>query len=58
VVRRILMNRLYEGHGFRRSTRDRPLLLRVPPAEADGVLVPAAPAVDLIALAERTRRTA
>jgi predicted PurR-regulated permease PerM len=58
VVRRILMNRLYEGHGFRRSTRDRPLLLRVPPAEADGVLVPAAPAVDLIALAERARRSA
>jgi predicted PurR-regulated permease PerM len=53
VVRRILINRIYEGQGFRRTTRDRPLVLRVPPADGEGVLVAPAPRVDLIALAER-----
>jgi predicted PurR-regulated permease PerM len=42
VVRRILVNRIYEGQGFRKATRDRVLLLRVPAPEggvtvADGV---------------------
>jgi predicted PurR-regulated permease PerM len=55
VIRRILSNRIYEGQGFRRSTRDQPLVLRVPPADGDGVLVAPAPRVDLIALAERAR---
>jgi predicted PurR-regulated permease PerM len=55
VIRRILINRIYEGRGFRRTARDQPLVLRVPPADGDSVLVPAAPAVDLIALAERAR---
>jgi hypothetical protein len=55
VVRRILINRIYEGRGFRRTTRDQPLVLRVPPADGEGVLVPVAPPVDLIALAERAR---
>jgi predicted PurR-regulated permease PerM len=55
VIRRILINRIYEGRGFRRSTRDQPLVLRVPPADGEGVLVPSAPPVDLIALAERAR---
>jgi predicted PurR-regulated permease PerM len=55
VVRRILINRIYEGRGFRRTTRDQPLVLRVPPADGEGVLVPSAPPVDLIALAERAR---
>ena len=59
VVRRILINRIYEGRGFRRATRDQPLLLRVPPADGEGVLVAPSPRVDLIALAERGgRRTA
>ena len=60
VIRRILINRIYEGRGFRRTTRDHALVLRVPPADGEGVLVPEAPAVDLIALAERNwpRRTA
>ena len=60
VVRRILINRIYEGQGFRRATRDQPLVLRVPPADGEGVLVAPSPRVDLIALAERqgTRRTA
>jgi predicted PurR-regulated permease PerM len=60
VIRRILSNRIYEGQGFRRATRDQPLVLRVPPADGEGVLVAPTPRVDLIALAERarTRRTA
>lgn len=30
IVRRILINRIYEGRGFRKSTRDRIFVLRVP----------------------------
>ena len=55
VVRRILISRIYEGQGFRRTARDRVLVLRVP-APDGGVLVPAGPAPDLIALAERDAR--
>jgi predicted PurR-regulated permease PerM len=40
IVRRILINRIYEGRGFRKSTRDRVFVLRVPAPEG-GVLVPA-----------------
>jgi predicted PurR-regulated permease PerM len=39
VVRRILINRIYEGKGFRKSTRDRVFVLRVP-APDGGVIVP------------------
>jgi predicted PurR-regulated permease PerM len=39
IVRRILITRIYEGQGFRRTTRERPLLLRVP-APSGGVLIP------------------
>ncbi|MGK2933817.1 MAG: AI-2E family transporter [Gemmatimonadaceae bacterium] len=53
VVRRILINRIYEGKGFRRATRDVALLLRVPAPEG-GVLVPAGPPVDVIALREKS----
>ena len=52
IVRRILVNRIYEGHGFRRTARDRTLVLRVP-APAGGVLVPDGPPPDIIAIAER-----
>lgn len=52
VVRRILISRIYEGQGFRRTARDRVLILRVP-APDGGVIVPAGPIPDLIALAER-----
>jgi predicted PurR-regulated permease PerM len=51
VVRRILINRIYEGHGFRRAARDRVLVLRVPAARG-GVLVPSGPPPDVIALAD------
>ena len=40
IVRRILITRIYEGQGFRRTSRERPLVLRVP-APGGGVLVPA-----------------
>src|SRR5204863_1757048 len=50
VVRRILITRIYEGQGFRRTTRERPLLLRVP-APGGGVLVPATAPVDVVSFA-------
>ena len=51
IVRRILLTRIYEGQGFRRTTRERPLLLRLPASEG-GVLVPKG-FVDVISLIER-----
>jgi predicted PurR-regulated permease PerM len=53
IVRRILITRIYEGQGFRRTTRERPLLLRVP-APGGGVVVPATAPVDVISYAERS----
>ena len=47
VVRRILINRIYEGKGFRKSTRDRVFVLRVP-APDGGVLTPGAPGPDVL----------
>jgi predicted PurR-regulated permease PerM len=52
IVRRILITRIYEGQGFRRTTRERPMLLRVP-APGGGVLMPAGAPLDVIAFAER-----
>ena len=52
IVRRILINRIYEGKGFRKSTRDRIFVLRVPVPDG-GVLVPAAPPPDLIVIREK-----
>ncbi|HEY4734771.1 MAG: AI-2E family transporter [Gemmatimonadaceae bacterium] len=52
IVRRILINRIYEGKGFRKSTRDRIFVLRVPVPDG-GVLVPVAPPPDLIAIREK-----
>ena len=52
IVRRILITRIYEGQGFRRTARERPLLLRLPVA-GGGVLVPAGLPLDIITLAER-----
>src|SRR5690242_19430619 len=51
VVRRILLSRIYEGRGFRRTTRDRPLRLRLPTSEV-GVIVPRS-YVDVISALER-----
>jgi predicted PurR-regulated permease PerM len=59
IVRRILITRIYEGQGFRRTTRERPLVLRLP-APGGGVLVPSGPPIDVISVAEHTavKRTA
>jgi predicted PurR-regulated permease PerM len=52
IVRRILITRIYEGQGFRRTARERPMLLRLP-VTGGGVLTPVGPPVDIITLAER-----
>jgi predicted PurR-regulated permease PerM len=49
IVRRILINRIYEGKGFRKSTRDRSFVMRVP-APDGGVLLPSEPLVDVLRL--------
>jgi predicted PurR-regulated permease PerM len=54
LVRRILLTRIYEGQGFRRSSRDRPLMLRLP-APDGGLLAPAGAPIDVLALREGTR---
>jgi len=51
IVRRILLTRLYEGQGFRRTTRERALVLRLPASEG-GVIVPRT-TVDVISTLER-----
>jgi len=53
IVRRILINRIYEGKGFRKSTRDRIFVLRVPVPDG-GVLVPSTAPPDLIAFREKS----
>jgi predicted PurR-regulated permease PerM len=53
IVRRILINRIYEGKGFRKSTRDRIFVLRVPVPDG-GVLVPATQPPDLITIREKS----
>jgi predicted PurR-regulated permease PerM len=56
IVRRILITRIYEGQGFRRTARERPLLLRLP-VPGGGVLIPLGPPVDVVTLAERQGAT-
>jgi predicted PurR-regulated permease PerM len=51
IVRRILLTRLYEGQGFRRTTRERPLVLRLPAPEG-GVLLPKT-TLDVVSVLER-----
>lgn len=52
VVRRILITRIYEGHGFRRTSRERPVILRVP-VPGGGVIVPLGPPLDVVTAAEK-----
>jgi predicted PurR-regulated permease PerM len=56
IVRRILITRIYEGQGFRRTTRERPLMLRVP-VPGGGVVAAPGPPVDIVTTAERAGRT-
>jgi predicted PurR-regulated permease PerM len=51
IVRRILLTRLYEGQGFRRTTRERPLVLRLPAPEG-GVILPRTH-LDIVSIMER-----
>lgn len=53
IVRRILITRIYEGQGFRRTTRERPLVLRVP-VPGGGVIVPPGAGFDVVTAAERS----
>jgi predicted PurR-regulated permease PerM len=55
VVRRILINRIYEGHGFRRLTRDSAFVVKAPAAESD-VIVPESPPDVLEGAAPSPRR--
>ena len=52
IVRRVLVNRVYEGAADRPLPVDRTMVLRVPASEG-AVVVPSGPVPDLIALAER-----
>ncbi|HEU4642768.1 MAG TPA: AI-2E family transporter [Gemmatimonadaceae bacterium] len=54
VTRRLLIDRLYEGQGFRRLVRDRAFVVRAPAPEAD-VIVPDPPP-DVLAGAEEAQR--
>jgi predicted PurR-regulated permease PerM len=56
IVRRILITRIYEGQGFRRTTRERPLTLRVP-VPGGGVVAAPGPPVDIVTTSERAGRT-
>ncbi len=56
IVRRILLTRVYEGQGFRRTTRERPLVLRVPVSEG-GVILPRSP-LDVLSVLERRTTSA
>lgn len=55
IVRRILITRLYEGQGFRRTSRERPIVLRVP-APGGGVIAPLGPPFDIVSDAEKSGR--
>ena len=57
VVRRILINRIYEGKGFRKAGRDRKLILRVPVPDG-GVLLAQGEPVDVQAFKTRIATTA
>jgi predicted PurR-regulated permease PerM len=54
VVRRILITRIYEGQGFRRTTRDRMIVLRLPAPEG-GVLATDGGPIDVVTRVERAR---
>jgi predicted PurR-regulated permease PerM len=53
VVRRILIERIYEGRGFRRLSRDRTLVLRVPVPDSAVWLPDPSRAVDMVAQEEQ-----
>ena len=54
VVRRILIDRIYEGQGFRKASRDRLLVLRVPVPNGGVLLAEGAP-IDVQAFSAHRR---
>jgi predicted PurR-regulated permease PerM len=56
IVRRILITRIYEGQGFRKTTRERPLVLRLPVPGGGMMAVPGVQ-VDVVTAAERAGLT-
>jgi predicted PurR-regulated permease PerM len=54
IVRRILISRIYEGHGFRRAEREGALVVKAPAPEADLILPEMPP--DILADAEGVGR--
>lgn len=57
LVRRLLVNRIYEAQGIQRLSGDRVLVLRVPATDG-GVIVSADPPIDVLRFAEPARRSA
>lgn len=57
IVRRILINRIYEGKGFRKRTRDKTFVLRVPVPDG-GVRTSNPPILDVIGMNEKFERDA
>lgn len=57
LVRRLLVNRVYEAKGIQRLSGDRVLVLRVPSTDG-GVIVSADPPIDVLRFAEANRRSA
>ncbi|MEP6692617.1 MAG: AI-2E family transporter [Gemmatimonadaceae bacterium] len=55
IVRRVVITRIYEGHGFRRTVRDNAFVVRAP--VPDGVMLTIEPPYpDIVAAAETSRR--
>ncbi|MBC7898046.1 MAG: AI-2E family transporter [Cytophagaceae bacterium] len=57
LVRRILVNRIYEGQSLLRPGQERVLVLRVPPADG-GIIVSADPPIDVLRFVEPLARPA
>ncbi len=57
LVRRLLVNRIYEAQGIQRLSGDRVLVLRVPATDG-GVIVSADPPIDVLRFAEPVARSA
>jgi hypothetical protein len=51
VIRRILINRVYEGRGFRRLVRDSAFVVRAPAMDGD-LILPDSNTEDILALVE------
>ncbi len=57
VVRRVLVNRIYEGQSLLRPGQDRVMVLRVPAADG-GVILTSDPPIDVLRFADQPDRPA